>query len=162
MNLFKRLFAKKAEKEPRRGQATKASGIDFGIFFFNSSDRGISGNYALHAKMAVRERIAEHEPRVRGSGWHVLSGDLFGPENIQVVLTTTGISPDATRLDSALRQAFAAGRMPEYVPYVIGMFMCSIDALVHADTRMKQDGVAGYLGAGNLPSTAGRRPERGF
>jgi len=120
--------------------------IDFGLFFFNSNDEGISGNYALHAKKALSERVAEREPRVRDSGWHILSGDLFGPRNVQILLTTAAISPDATRIDAELRQGFAAGRMPGFIPYVIGMFMCPIDALRHADTRLKQDKVAGYLG----------------
>jgi len=120
--------------------------LDFGIFFFNSSDEGISGNYAMHAKKAVRERVAEREPRVRDGGWHILSGDLFGPRNIQILLTTAAISPDGSRIDSALRQGFAESRMPSYIPYVIGMFMCPLDALRHADTRLKQDKVAGYLG----------------
>ncbi len=121
-------------------------GIAFGVFFFNSDDDGISGNYALHAKKAVSERVAEREPRVRDSGWNVLSGDLFEPQNIQTILATTAIYPDATRLGSAIREGFAASRMPDYTPYVIGMFMCPLDALIHADTRMKQDRVAGYLG----------------
>jgi hypothetical protein len=122
------------------------SRIDFGIFFFNSNDEGVSGNYALHAKKAVSERVAEREPRVRGSGMHVLSGDLFGPRSIHIILTSPVASPDAARLDPVLQQLFAANRMPSFVPYLIGMFMCPLDALRHADTRLKRDKVAGYLG----------------
>jgi hypothetical protein len=120
--------------------------IDFGMFFFNSDDDEIAGNYAMHAKKVVCERVAEREPRVRESRWSILSGDLFGPRSIQILLTTSAMSPDKTRIDSELQQGFAAGRMPSFVPYVIGMFMCPLDALRHADTRLKQDKVAGYLG----------------
>lgn len=120
--------------------------IDFGIFFFNSDDSGISGNYALHAKMALRERVAERYPKVLGDGWHVLSGDLFGPRNIQIILTSLVSLPDASRLVGSLQQAFADGRMPPFVPYLVGVFMCPFDALRHADGRLKQDRVAGYLG----------------
>ncbi len=120
--------------------------IAFGIFFFNSDDGGIRGNYALHAKLAVCERAADRHPNVRDDGWHVLSGDLFGPRNIHVILTSLVALPDASRLDGDLQRGFAAGRMPAFVPYLIGMFMCPLDALRHADTRLKQDRVAGYLG----------------
>jgi len=120
--------------------------IRLGIFFFNSDDGRISGNYALHAKMALRERVAERYPRVMDPGWHVLSGDLFGPRNIQIILTTSGVLSDAARVDSTLRRAFAEGNMPAFVPYLIGLFMCPLDVLQHADDRLKADNVAGYLG----------------
>lgn len=146
MNFFKRLFTKKVEREPRQGQSKSASGIDFGIFLFNSSDQGISGNYALHAKMAVSKRVAERDKRVRDESWPVLSGDLFGTGFLQAALDTAGISPDATRLDSSLLETFGKCQTPEYILYVIGIFMCPLDALIHADKCMKQDGIAGYLG----------------
>jgi hypothetical protein len=103
--------------------------IDFGIFFFNADDRGISGNYAMHAKMAVRDRVAEPDAKVLDGGWRVLSGDLFGPRNIHIVLTSLVGSPDPSRVDTALLRTFADGRIPNFVPYVIGMFMCPLEAL---------------------------------
>jgi len=124
--------------------------IDFGIFFFNPNDDGISGNYAMHAKSAVRTRVAERYPNVLNDGWHVLSGDLFGPRNIHMIITSAVGSPDASRVDLELTDAFAEGRMPPFVPYVIGMFMCPLDALRHADSRLKKDKIAGYLGLATL------------
>jgi hypothetical protein len=124
--------------------------IEFGMFFFNSSHSGISGNYALHAKQAIRERVAEREPRVRNSGWHVLSGDLFGFSNLQIILGTATVSPDATRLDPVLHRAVTGGPELEFVPYVVGMFMCPLDILRHADRRLKADRVVGYLGLATL------------
>ena len=56
------------------------------------------------------------------------------------------VSPDSTRGDSAILERFAAGQMPDFVPYVLGMFMIPLDALRLADTRLKRDKVAGYLG----------------
>lgn len=145
--------ARKVQLEGPRGGllllATPVSHIDLGIFFFKSDDERISGNYALHAKKAVCQRVAEREPRVQDSGWQVLSGDLLGPEgpsNIQLILNSPVLSPDSSRVDPALKQIFAAGRMPGFVPYVIGMWLCPLDALRFADTRMKNDKVAGYLG----------------
>ena len=124
--------------------------IDFGIFFFNSDDDGISGNYALHAKLAVRMRVAECYPNVLNDGWHVLSGDLFGPRNVHMIITSHMGSPDASRVDLELTDTFAEGRMPPFVPYVIGMFMCPAEAMRFADERLKKDKVAGYLGLATL------------
>lgn len=141
--------ARKVQLEgPRGGMLLIATPVclDFGIFFFKSDDEGISGNYALHAKKAVCQRVAEREPRVQHSDWRVLSGDVLGPGNIHLILNSPVLSPDSSRVDPALKQVFAADEMPGFVPYVIGMFMCPQDALRHADTRMKNDKVAGYLG----------------
>jgi hypothetical protein len=124
--------------------------VDFGIFFFNSEDSEISGNYALHAKLALRTRVAERFPRVLDDGWHVLSGDLFGPRNIHMIITSAVGSPDASLVDLELTDAFAEGRMPGFVPYVIGMFMCPAEAMRFADGRLKKDKVAGYLGLATL------------
>lgn len=142
--------ARKVQLEgPRGGMlliATLVSHIDLGIFFFKSDDERITGNYALHAKKEVSQRVAEREPRVQDSGWRVLSGDLLGPSNMQLILNSPVLSPDSSRVDPALKQVFAAGRMPGFVLYVIGMWMCPLDALRFADTHMKSDKVAGYLG----------------
>jgi hypothetical protein len=45
-----------------------------------------------------------------------------------------------------LHRAVTGGPEPEFIPYVVGMFMCPLQALRHADTRLKVDRVAGYLG----------------
>jgi hypothetical protein len=45
------------------------SRIDFGVFFFNSHDEGISGNCVLHAKKALCERVAISTARQCGGRW---------------------------------------------------------------------------------------------
>jgi len=122
------------------------SGIPFGMFFFNSSDKGISGNYALHAKKAVSVRVAEQAPMILDAKWEVLSGDLFDSERVKDLLDNSDLKPDLSLLDANLKSCFTKGRSPDYIVYLIGMFMCPSPALRHADTRLKNDKCAGYLG----------------
>lgn len=126
------------------------SNITLGIFVFNSEDKGISGNYARHAKMALRERLAESAPMVLDDGWHVLSGDLLTDStvrNMKKILKTAKNKSNTILLDSNLYTKFTSGELPSYIPYLIVVFYCPKEALKHADKRLKQDKTAGYAGA---------------
>lgn len=126
---------------------TSMRDVDFALFFFNSDNEAITGNYAVHAKDSICSRVAERDPRVRSLGWHVISGDLLGLGNLKTLLHTSAVSPDGSQLDSSFLNSVEAGGRLGFVPYVVGLFACPTDAMRHADLRLKQDEVAGYLGS---------------
>jgi hypothetical protein len=105
-----------------------------GLFFF--SDGG-------DAKRSLRIAIADTRQKLPDS---VFSGDLFGTKMAGALLTATDSSPDPALLDTDLLRALESGGSLNYVPYVVGVYGLSIDALRHTDKRMRQESVQDYRG----------------
>jgi len=122
MNLLELLFG--MTPKTATGDSSQEPRLDFGLFFFNSNDPRISSDYGMIAKRSVCLHVAEREPLVRSSAWKILSGDLLSSRNIQMLLTTTSLKPDSTRLNAEMRQAFEVGQRTGYIIYLIGMFDC--------------------------------------
>ena len=118
--------------------------VDFGLFFFDPTGRG--ADHAAHARQLVARAVGEREPVVHETGWHVLSGDLYGARNVQALMGKADLHPDWTRIDGALQRDFEEGHIPAFVPYVVGVFICPVGALRHGDSRLKEQRAAGYLG----------------
>lgn len=119
---------------------------NFALFVFNSDDAQISGNYALHAKNALRRWLGEKTPMVLDERWQVLSGDLLGLKNMQIIITSQQISPDPDLLTPSVRKKFESGQHVGFMPYLIGVFNCPRDACIYADQRLKEDKITGYHG----------------